>query len=292
MRSDGSGTRRPASSGWSRTCRPREGLLLGYWSWDALLFRDPATLAFQPLLATAWRQVDDRTLEFDIRQGVKFHNGDVLTPDDVVFTLNFVADPANHVFNQSVTSWIDHAEKSGPNSVRVRAKSVTPAAQEFIAQLPIYPEAYYKKVGRDGMNAHPVGTGPYTAEAGPNGTFVFTRFDGYFADSPKGKPPIRRFVYHAVPEMNTVIAQLVTGELDWAYYIRTTRPTTQAEAEAFSERADHERADLPDGDAEHGCCREGQRRHAAQGRAGAARHLDGEGSRRRSDPARAGLIEC
>jgi len=197
----------------------REGLLLAFWSWDALLYRDPKTLEFKPLLATAMRQVDDRTLEFDIRQGVRFHNGDTLTADDVEYTLNFVADPANHVFNQSAVAWIEHATKTGPNTVQVRARSVTPAAKEFLAQLPILPAAYYRKVGRDGMNANPVGTGPYTAKAGPNGTFIFTRFDGYFADSVKGKPPIKTLVYHAVPEMNTVIAQLVTGGLDWAYYI-------------------------------------------------------------------------
>ncbi len=203
----------------------REGLLLGFWVYDALLYRDPATFAFKPLLATAWRQVDDRTMEFDIRQGVKFHNGDTLTAADVVFTLNFMSDPANHAFNQSSVSWIEKAEQTGPNTVRVRAKSVTPAAIEFLAQLPIYPEAYYRKVGRDGMNAHPVGTGPYTGEVGPNGTFIFTRFDGYFDGSPKGKPAIKRLVYKTVPEMNSVIAQLMTGELDWAYYI----PNDQAE---------------------------------------------------------------
>jgi peptide/nickel transport system substrate-binding protein len=111
----------------------REGLLLAFWSWDALLYRDPQTLEFKPLLATAMRQVDDRTLEFDIRQGVKFHNGDTLTADDVEYTLNFVADPANHVFNQSAVAWIEHVTKTGPNTVQVRAKSVTPAAKEFLA---------------------------------------------------------------------------------------------------------------------------------------------------------------
>lgn len=96
------------------------------------------------------RQIDGRTPEFDIRKGVKFTNCDPLTADDVVFTLNFVANPANHVFTQRSVSWIDKAEKTGPDMVRVTAKAVTPAAKEFLAQLPIYPEAYYKKVGKDG----------------------------------------------------------------------------------------------------------------------------------------------
>jgi peptide/nickel transport system substrate-binding protein len=197
----------------------REALLASFWAWDALLYRDPKTLAFKPLLATAWRNVDDKTIELDIRQGVKFHNGDDLTADDVVFTLNFAADASHHVFDQTAVSWIDHVTKTGPYQVQIRAKSVTPAALEFLARSAIYPAAYYQKVGRDGMNANPVGTGPYTAKAGPNGTVIFTRFDGYFDGSPKGKPPIKTLIYHAVSEVNTQIAQLVTGALDWAYYI-------------------------------------------------------------------------
>ena len=46
---------------------------------------------------TAWRWIDDTTLEFDLRQGVKFHNGDTFGPDDVVYTLNYVIDPTNRV---------------------------------------------------------------------------------------------------------------------------------------------------------------------------------------------------
>src|SRR5882757_10793831 len=79
----------------------REGFLNGFWIYDALTYRDPNTLEFKPSLATAWRQIDDLTMEFDIRQGVKFHNGQILTPEDVAFTLNYVCDPKNKVYNQS-----------------------------------------------------------------------------------------------------------------------------------------------------------------------------------------------
>lgn len=41
----------------------REGLLLGFWAYDALVCRDPTSFEFKPLLATAWRQIDELTLE-------------------------------------------------------------------------------------------------------------------------------------------------------------------------------------------------------------------------------------
>src|SRR5438128_7153853 len=71
----------------------REGLLLGFWVYDSLIYRDPTTFEFKPLLATAWRQIDDLTLEFDIRKDVKFHNGATLAAEDVASTFNFVANP-------------------------------------------------------------------------------------------------------------------------------------------------------------------------------------------------------
>src|SRR5258706_3380655 len=150
----------------------REGLLLGFWAYDGLIYRDPTTFEFKPLIATAWRQIDDLTLEFDIRKGVKFHNGATVTAEDVAYTLDFVGKPENKVFNQVSVAWIDTATVVGPDTVRVKAKRVTPIALEYLAQLAIYPAAYYRSVGKEGMATKPVGTGPYKAEPGPNNTGV------------------------------------------------------------------------------------------------------------------------
>jgi peptide/nickel transport system substrate-binding protein len=197
----------------------REGLLLYFWVFDNILYRDPVTFEFKPLLAKAWTQVDDRTIDLTIREGVKFHDGVILTPDDVVFTLNFVANRANNVFNSSIFEWIDHAEKLPDGKVRVIAKGPTPTNLEYLSKIPVYPQKYYERVGKEGMGAEPVGTGPYRARRGPNNTVVFTRFEDYFPESPKGKAYIKTVVYKTVPEVNTQIAELITGSLNWAYYI-------------------------------------------------------------------------
>jgi peptide/nickel transport system substrate-binding protein len=197
----------------------REGVLNGFWIYDALTYRDPDTLEYKPSLATAWRRIDDLTLEFDIRQGVKFHNGESLTPEDVAFTLNYVSDPENKVYNQTAAGWIDHAEVVSGGKVRIKAKAVTPFALEYISILAIYPEKYYREVGKDGMGIRPIGTGPFKAERGTNNTIVYTRFEDYFEGSPKGKPRIAKMIYEVIPDPNTQIAELITGKLDWAYQI-------------------------------------------------------------------------
>jgi peptide/nickel transport system substrate-binding protein len=65
----------------------RTGVVISHQAWDGLVYRDPDTFQIKPLLATSWKLVDDKTIEFDLRRGVKFHNGDPFTADDVVYTL-------------------------------------------------------------------------------------------------------------------------------------------------------------------------------------------------------------
>src|SRR5882762_6838341 len=59
----------------------RIGVILGANVWDTLVYRDPNTNEYKGQLATSWKQIDDRTIVFDLRQGVKFHNGEEFDAD-------------------------------------------------------------------------------------------------------------------------------------------------------------------------------------------------------------------
>lgn len=201
----------------------REGILLARMVWDQLIERDPDTFQYKPELATAWHWVDDLTLEFDLRKGVKFQNGQPFDADDVVYTLNFVSNPANKVLNQTNVNWIKNVEKIDQYKVRIHLKSPFPAALEYIAgPLPIYPHVYYAKVGPDGMGRHPIGSGPYKVEnleAGKSITLV--KNTDYWDGSPKGKPKIGKIVVTFPPEKTTQMAELLSGGLDWMWYVPT-----------------------------------------------------------------------
>ena len=55
--------------------------------WEGLIGRNyQGRLENQPMLATSWRRIDERVVEFKLREGVKFHNGDVMTAEDVAFS--------------------------------------------------------------------------------------------------------------------------------------------------------------------------------------------------------------
>lgn len=199
----------------------RDGILLARMVWDQLIERDPVTGKHLPELATAWRWVDDLTLEFDLRQGVTFHDGQPFSADDVVYTLNFVSNPANKVLNTTNVGWIKGAEKLADFKARVHLKAPFPAALEYIAgPIPIYPHVYYAKVGPDGMGRKPIGTGPYKVTDLVAGKSIdLEKNAAYWEGSPKGIPKIGKLAVSFPPEKTTQIAELLSGGLDWMWYV-------------------------------------------------------------------------
>src|SRR5690606_6931595 len=105
----------------------RIGVIIGQHVWDTLIYRDPITNDYKGQLAKSWKWVDDRTLEVELREGIKFHNGEEFDADDVVYTLNFVSKPENKVTTQQNVSWIEKAEKLDKYKLRITTKKVFPA---------------------------------------------------------------------------------------------------------------------------------------------------------------------
>ena len=192
------------------------GYIVADHVWDTLLYLDPDSGALRGDLATAWRWVDDKTLELDLRQGVTFHNGAAFDADDVVYTLNFVSKPENKAFPANV-SWIDHVERAGKYRVRIVTKKPTPAALATLASafLVIHPHEYYAKVGPKGVNEKPVGAGPYRVAEYSRGKYLrLERNPDYFTGGPKRQPKIDRVEIRFIPDAQTRVAEAVSGGLD------------------------------------------------------------------------------
>ena len=204
----------------------REGVVMAHLIWDALLWRNPDTSGYEPGLAKTWEYVDDRTIEFNLREGVTFHNGETFDADDVVYTLNWVADPDNQVTARRFVDWIEVAEKVDANTVRVIAKEPFPAALEMLSNLlVIYPNEYHAEVGAREFGKMPVGTGPYSVTSVDIGKeIIFARNDGYFGGS-KGKPAIGNIVVKNFADNNTLLAEVLTGRIDWMWNV----PADQAD---------------------------------------------------------------
>ncbi len=200
----------------------RTGLILAFEAWDALVYRDPDTLQLKPALAASWKQVDDTTIDFAIRPGVKFQNGDPVTAEDVVYTVYCathepVAVPSNYAY-------LAGAEALDPMTVRIKLSGVFPAALEYLGMtLPIYPKAYRERVGAEGYAKAPIGAGPYRitwidpADGDAAGGVRLDRFEGYYDGSPKGRPAIAHVAIRQAPDADAELADLLAGRADWIW---------------------------------------------------------------------------
>lgn len=206
----------------------REGVILANMAWDTLIYRDPKSGEYKPHLATAWKWESPTALLLTLRPGVTFHNGDAFTAEDVAFTFNVVTGADAKIATRQNTDWIKSAEKVNDLQVRLHLKAPFPAALEYLAgPTPIYPAAYFKKVGLEGFSKAPVGTGPYKITAVVPGQGVtMVKNAAYYKGSPVGQAKIGTVKFVVVRDPEARAAQLMTGAIDWVWRV----PADQAES--------------------------------------------------------------
>jgi peptide/nickel transport system substrate-binding protein len=185
---------------------------------DALVKSMPGT-ALAPSLAESWTvSPDNRTYEFVLRRGVKFHNGDLLTADDVKFSMERYRGAGANVFKDRMAG-VDVVDQ---HRVRFRFKQPWPDFLTFYGTPAtgagwVVPRKYVEKVGEDGFKKSPVGAGPYKfVSFAPGVELVLEANEQYWRKSPS----VKRLVFKAVTEEVTRLAMLKRGEVDIAYSIR------------------------------------------------------------------------
>ena len=96
--------------------------------------------SIRPGLAVAWRLVDTTTWEFELRQGVRFHDGTPFTAEDVVFSLRRALSPQSE-FGRDVPP-VAAVEKEGDHIVRVRTVQPNPILPEQLFSIGIMSKAW------------------------------------------------------------------------------------------------------------------------------------------------------
>ena len=185
---------------------------------DALVKPMPGN-AFAPCLAESWTMSKDGlAYEFVLRKGVRFHNGDSLTADDVKYSFERYKGAGATTLRARVAT----VEVVDPHRVRFRLKQPWPDFMTFYATPAsgaawIVPRAYTQRVGEDGFKKAPVGAGPYRfASFTPGVELVLEAHDGYWRKT----PALKRLVFKSVPDESTRLAMLKRGETDVAYSMR------------------------------------------------------------------------
>ena len=184
---------------------------------DAMAKAMPGSTA-APSLAESWQvSPDGRVYDFTLRKGVKFHNGDLLTSEDVKFSFDRYRGAAAKTLKDRVAA----VETPDPLHVRFRLRNPWPDFMTFYTAASgagwIVPKKYVDKVGDEGFKKAPIGAGPYKfVSFSPGVELVLEAFDGYWRKTPN----VKRFVFKVIGDEATRLAALKRGEIDIVYSIR------------------------------------------------------------------------
>ena len=111
------------------------GIRVQYNVFETLILCDQQdNSAKKPMLAESWKRIDDNTLEFTLRKGVRFHNGDELKASDVVFSMNRLKEGiANSELAASLMSTVKEAKAIDDYTVQIITDVVDPILEDRLA---------------------------------------------------------------------------------------------------------------------------------------------------------------
>ena len=189
-----------------------------YLIYDALIERDAyaVPLQFRPGLATEWEQIAPTVWELRLREGVLFHDGNVLEAEDVAFTLNRMFRREQPEFAAAWGRWFynfKEVEVVDPLTVRIHTHREEPLFETLISarSAGITSRRHYETLGFDAARLQPVGTGPYrVTEFVSRDRTVMERFDDHWGDP----APFERIEFQLVSEVASRVTGLVNDEFD------------------------------------------------------------------------------
>src|SRR6266852_6076066 len=185
---------------------------------DALVKNQGTELYDHPALAERFTvAADAKSATFTLRKGLKFHNGEPVTPQDVKWSYENYRGAKADVFKRRT----ERVEIVDDRTVRFLFKepfldfAILFGTANVAGPGWVVPEKYYKQVGADAFKQKPIGAGPYRLVRHEPGVKIeMEAFDGYY------RPVnVKQLVMTAVPEAATRVAMLERGEADIIYLV-------------------------------------------------------------------------
>ena len=198
-------------------------LQLSHWSFDPLV-RWTKDGKFEPRLAEKWEQIDDTTLRFYLRKGVKFHSGNPFTAEDVKFTLDRLKKSTDFkaLFDPFAGAVVVDEYTVDLKTHKPYGLAINMATYIFPMDRKFYtgtdengkPKDAIDKTAPTFAKTHESGTGPFVVKEREQGVkTVFTRFADYWDKNCPGT--VTEFILTPIKEDATRVAALLSGDVDF-----------------------------------------------------------------------------
>ncbi len=174
----------------------------------------------QPGVITSWEQPDALTYVLTVGEGFKFHNGEDLEMEDVLYSLTRLENIAQ---TADLFAKMDSITADG-NNVVIKVKEANSGFIRDLTEVPVLNKSYCEEVGEAYANA-PIGTGPYTLkEFVPGNKAVLTAW----ADYPGEKAAIDTIIFQGIEEASTAYMAVEAGDADFSRVDATDYERAQA----------------------------------------------------------------
>lgn len=173
-----------------------------------------------PGLAESWT-VDGLTIEFKLRQGIRFHNGEEVDAESVKFTFEHLTSEELNSPTAANVRAVEEVRVIDDYTVQIILSQVDARIFDVLANnISILPPGYYAEVGLQGFNDHPIGTGPFKfVEWVKDERLVMEANEDYWEGSYKGQPRVKTLIFRPITTPATRVAELRAGSVDIAVEI-------------------------------------------------------------------------
>ena len=179
----------------------------------------PELLTVIPTQQNGGISKDGKTITWHLRHGVRWSDGAPFNADDVIFSTKVVLNPANNIVGRDGWDLITSMDEPDKYTVVYHLKQpYGPYLPTFFGSgganpciLPAHLLAKYPNINHVPYNAKPVGIGPFRVTAWRRGDAVEMEANPYYW---RGLPKLKRITYKIIPDTNTLLTEMTTGDVD------------------------------------------------------------------------------
>ena len=187
---------------------------MNYLTHDYFLRTNVETLEPEPGVITSWENPSDTEWIFTIRDDVYFHNGDKLTAEDMVASMEYARE--NEAYTSNYSQFWESVEVLSETQFKVTTKTVYAKTLYDMSSHKILSKKLIEE-GND-FNANPIGTGPYKfVEWKLGDSITFVANEEYW----DGAPAIKNMTWRIIPEGSSRTIALEAGEIDAIIEVET-----------------------------------------------------------------------